>query len=73
MRAVHSTASTNRRLSFPLAPLSPRLPGINSASRSHCASVNVRRLKAAFLSKTAFNPNPTYAKIFNVHRTWHRR
>src|SRR2546423_4876584 len=49
-RAIQSTASTNRRLSSPCRPLSPSLPGTSRSMRSHCASVNSRRIKIALPS-----------------------
>lgn len=47
VRASHSTASTNRRLSAPLRPGNPSRPGRCPSIRAHCASVNVRLLKIA--------------------------
>jgi hypothetical protein len=43
VRARYKTASTKRRLSAALPPLSVGLPGNNSAIRNHCASFNIRR------------------------------
>jgi hypothetical protein len=41
VRAIHTIASTNRRLSFPERPGSPGLPGIKCSIRPHCSSVNL--------------------------------
>jgi hypothetical protein len=46
VRATHKTASTKSRLSVPLRPGSPSLPGRTGASRSHCASLKTLRSKA---------------------------
>src|SRR5215831_409614 len=46
VRAIHKTASRNRRLSSPERPGSPSLPGTSGAIRSHCSSFNIRRIKA---------------------------
>ena len=46
-RASQRQASTNRRLSAPLRPRSPALPGTNGSIRARCASVRVRLLKIA--------------------------
>lgn len=43
VRARYRTASTKRRLSTALPPLSVGLPGNNSAIRNHCVSFNIRR------------------------------
>lgn len=43
VRAMYSTASTNRRLSAARPPLSVGLPGSKYAIRSHCVSLNIRR------------------------------
>src|SRR5512134_2092428 len=45
-RAIHKTASTNRRLFFPDRPGSPSLPGRRGATRSHWASLSNCRSKA---------------------------
>ena len=37
------------RLSWPLRPGSPGLPGSRGATRSHCASLKIRRVKARLL------------------------
>ena len=42
-RAIHSTASMNRRLSAADRPGSPDLPGISGPSRAHIASLNAKR------------------------------
>src|SRR5260370_32587412 len=46
-RAIHKTASRNRRLSAPDRPGSPTLPGRCGAARSHCSSLKIRRFKAS--------------------------
>src|SRR5215470_14061674 len=46
VRAIHKTASKNRRLSSPERPGSPSLPGIIGAICFHCSSFNTRRIKA---------------------------
>src|SRR3982750_1502713 len=43
VRAIHSTASTNRRLSLPLRPGSPGLPRHNGSIFAHWASVRMKR------------------------------
>ena len=45
VRATHKTASTKSRLSVPLRPGSPSLPGRTGAIRSHCTSLNTVRSK----------------------------
>ena len=47
LRAIHSTASTNSRLSSPLRPRSVLLPGTSCSIRAHCASLKVLLLKIA--------------------------
>ena len=47
VRAIQRTASMNKRLSLPLLPRSPLLPGMRSSIRSHCRSVSARRIKIA--------------------------
>ena len=47
VRAIQSTASRKRRLSAPERPRSPGLPGSSGATRFHCASLNILRLKTA--------------------------
>ena len=49
VRAIQRTASTKPRLSWPLRPGSPDLPGARGATRSHCPSVKIRRIKARLL------------------------
>jgi hypothetical protein len=44
VRAIHSTASTNMRLSVPLRPGSPTLPGSKSSIRFHCPSRSCFRM-----------------------------
>ncbi|QIE29642.1 hypothetical protein SBC2_77180 (plasmid) [Caballeronia sp. SBC2] len=43
VRAIHSTASTNSRLSAAVRPRSPALPGSNNATRSYWSSRNIIR------------------------------
>ena len=47
VRASHSTASTNSRLSAPLRPGTPARAGRCSSIRAHCASLNVLLIKIA--------------------------
>jgi len=44
VRAIHSTASTNSRLSAPVRPRSPSLPGKNASMRFHCSSRSCFRI-----------------------------
>src|SRR5262249_45222658 len=50
VRKIQSTASTKRRLSSPVRPLSPSLPGTRLDIRDHCTSVSSRRIKIASIS-----------------------
>jgi hypothetical protein len=43
VRAIHKTASTNRRLSAPVRPGSLTLPGSSASIRFHCSSRNIFR------------------------------
>src|SRR5205085_7361757 len=43
VRTIHSTASTNRRLSLPLRPGSPGLPRQRGSIFAHWASVSTKR------------------------------
>src|SRR4051812_49100704 len=43
VRTIHSTASTNKRLSVPLRPGSPGLPRQRGSIFAHCASVKTNR------------------------------
>jgi hypothetical protein len=43
VRTIHSTASTNRRLSLPLRPGSPGLPRQSGSIFAHWASVSTKR------------------------------
>src|SRR5208282_6654838 len=56
VRAIQRTASRKPRLSSPLRPGSPGLPGSRGATRSHCASLKIRRIKAR-LPFRALNQN----------------
>ena len=49
VRAIQRTASRKPRLSSPLRPGSPGLPGSRGPTRSHCASLKIRRIKARLL------------------------
>jgi len=55
VREIHRTASTNNRLSPPVTPGSPALPGTRSFNRSHCPSDNINRSKTASIQKTVLN------------------
>src|SRR5215813_7182872 len=46
VRAIHKTASRNRRLSSPERPGSPSFPGTSGAICPQCSSFNTRRIKA---------------------------
>src|SRR6266853_4365990 len=46
VRAIQRTASIKSRLLRPLLPGSPTLPDSFGAIRSHCASLNSKRIKA---------------------------
>jgi hypothetical protein len=48
VRTIHKIPSRDRRLSSPLRPGSPFLPGRSGAIRSHCASVRTARIKVEF-------------------------
>lgn len=63
MRAIHSTASTNKRLSVALHPGSSTLPGGRSSIRRHCASASCFRIAPPTRATGwGFTVNP------NVHR-----
>jgi hypothetical protein len=47
VRASHRTASTKSRVSVPVRPRSPFLPGTSGSIRAHCVSLEVRLLKIA--------------------------
>jgi len=69
VRATHSTASTNRRLSRPVTPRSDSLPGTRPLIRSHCASDRIVRIKTASFPKTVLNHTDAHLGIpFIVHR-----
>ena len=55
MRATHSTASTNSRLSVSDFPGSPFLPGNSGAIRAHCSSFKILRTKAFLPQFSALN------------------
>src|SRR5882757_9972058 len=59
VRAIHSTASTNRRLSWPLRPGSPRLPRQSDSISAHWASVKTNR------SIHSLNHNQARMRILN--------
>src|SRR5215216_5384953 len=70
VRAIHTMASTKSRLSSPVRPGSPGLPGIKFAMRVHCAFVNRCRIiqglpnLEGLESQDGFRGNP-----LNVHTT----
>src|SRR5215211_5106464 len=61
VRAIHSTASTNRRLSLPLRPGSPDLPRQRGSIFAHWASVSTKRsirgVKHSPARMKSVNPN----------------
>src|SRR3982751_6019288 len=59
VRAIHSTASTNRRLSLPLRPGSPGLPRQSGSIFAHWASVKTNR------SIQSLNHNQARMRILN--------
>src|SRR3982074_3964904 len=74
-RAIHDTASMNRRLLLlgPRLPLHP--PGIRGAIRAHCSSV--RRSQSDFtfkadLQKSTLNHDPPHPGIFPTVKSWPR-
>ncbi len=71
VRAIHRTASRNRRLSAPERPGSPGLPGRSGATRSHCSSLNIRRSKAG-LRFPVLNPISRPRGIPNVQTNVNR-
>src|SRR5262249_21282530 len=62
VRAIHRTASTNRRLSSPLRPGSPRLPRQSGSIFAHWASVKTNR------SIHSLNHNQAPMRILNPNR-----
>src|SRR5215204_1123512 len=70
VRAIHTMASTKSRLSSPVRPGSPGLPGISSAIRFHCSFVRRWRIirgsphSESLESQHRFRGNP-----LNVHAT----
>src|ERR1700741_3375545 len=62
VRAIHKTASTNRRLSPPLRPGSPRLPRQRGSIFAHWASVKTNR------SICSLNHNQAQMRILNPNR-----
>src|SRR5262249_36131933 len=62
VRTIHSTASTNSRLSLPLRPGSPGLPRQTGSIFAHWASVKTNR------SIQSLNHNSPLAKILNPNR-----
>jgi hypothetical protein len=67
VRAIQRTASIKSRLSRPEPPGSPTLPGSSGAIRSHCASLNINRIKAD-LHFSALNQFSTGFGILSVNR-----
>ena len=58
VRTIHSTASTNRRLSLPLRPGSPGLPRQCGSIFAHWASVNTNRsIQSLNYNQAAVNPH----------------
>jgi len=71
VRTSHSTASRNKRLSRPVRPGSPVLPGRRGAMRVHCASLNSFRSKAdlhCFSLESNFQPEGNPLSSLNVYR-----
>src|SRR5437588_8016014 len=62
VRAIHRTASINRRLSLPLRPGSPRLPRQSGSIFAHWASVKTNR------SIQSLNHNQAPMRILNPNR-----
>src|SRR3954464_5477258 len=62
VRTIHSTASTNRRLSLPLRPGSPGLPKQSGSIFAHRASVSTKR------SIRGVNHSPARMKSVNPNR-----
>src|SRR3954452_22939404 len=58
VRAIHSTASTNRRLSLPLRPGSPGLPRQRGSIFAHWASVKTKRSIRGSKSQPSTDGNP---------------
>src|SRR5205807_10159238 len=64
VRAIHRTASINRRLSLPLRPGSPRLPRQSGSIFAHWASVKTNR------SIQSLNHNQAPMRILNPNRPY---
>ena len=62
VRTIHSTASTNSRLSVPLRPGSPGLPRQSGSIFAHWASVKTNR------SIPSLNHNQAWMRILNPNR-----
>ena len=62
VRAIHSTASTNSRLSVPLRPGSPGVPRQNGSIFAHWASVKMKR------SIRSLNHSRAQMEILNPNR-----
>src|SRR3954462_15641212 len=58
VRTIHSTASTNSRLSLPLRPGSPGLPRQRGSIFAHWASVKMKRSIRGLKSQPSTNGNP---------------
>lgn len=71
VRTIHSTPSTNMRLSRPVKPGPPGRPETKPETRAHCSSVNTRRsiVAKAALRKAALNHSGAQNGILSVHRT----
>src|SRR5215210_3224820 len=58
VRTIHSTASTNSRLSLPLRPGAPGLPRQSGSIFAHWASVNMKRSIRGSKSQPSTDRNP---------------
>src|SRR3954468_1309803 len=58
VRTIHSTASTNSRLSLPLRPGSPGLPRQRGSIVAHWASVKMKRSIRGLKSQPSTGGNP---------------
>ena len=67
VRAIQRTASTKPRLSCPLRPGSPGLPGSRGATRSHCPSLKIRRIKARLPISSLESKFSLKCRKLNVH------
>ena len=65
VRTIHSTASTNKRLSVPLGPVSPGLPRQCGAISAYCLSLNTLLSIAGLLHKRGFSTGPSKTGPFS--------